>query len=143
MPTFASTVPSTARERQLAGLRPWWQKGQSGNPAVRPAGLARRIRDATNDGEDLVAFMNDVFRDEAEKTADRITAATWLADRCWGKPAQASEPPPSDAAELREQLRALTPEQRHELRQRLMEQLEGQIQNNANDVQERPALPSS
>jgi hypothetical protein len=38
-------------------------KGVSGNPGGRPKGLARRIREETNDGEELVDYMLGVFRD--------------------------------------------------------------------------------
>jgi hypothetical protein len=68
-------------------------KGQSGNPGGRPKGLVRAIREQTGDGEELVAFVLRVFRGEAEGTRlrDRLEAATWLADRGFGKPVQALE----------------------------------------------------
>ena len=67
-------------------------KGQSGNPGGRPRGLVRAVREQTRDGEELVAFMLAVFRGEADaKLRDRIDAATWLADRGFGKPIQAME----------------------------------------------------
>jgi hypothetical protein len=58
------------------------------------------IRDATKDGEELVAFVLKVFRGESIGTgkaanrprlADRLAAATWLADRGFGRPIQAFE----------------------------------------------------
>ena len=67
-------------------------KGQSGNPGGRPRGLVRAVREQTRDGEELVAFMLTVFRGENDaKLRDRIDAATWLADRGFGKPLQAME----------------------------------------------------
>jgi len=54
--------------------------------------LVRAVREQTRDGEELVAFMLAVFRGENDaKLRDRIDAATWLADRGFGKPIQAME----------------------------------------------------
>ena len=65
--------------------------GQSGNPGGRPAGLSGLIRESTNDGAELVEFMLKVFRGElGESVRTRADAATWLADRAFGKPAQTS-----------------------------------------------------
>jgi len=67
--------------------------------------LAVRAREATNDGEELVAFYIKVFRgllDADPQTAEgetkrvpqpvklehRLEAASWLADRGWGRPTQ-------------------------------------------------------
>lgn len=67
-------------------------KGQSGNPGGRPKGLVSAIREQTRDGEELVTFMLRVFRGEAgARLRDRLEAATWLADRGFGKPTQAME----------------------------------------------------
>ena len=105
METTAENSTETAPARPVG--RPF-PKGVSGNAGGRPKGLARRIRDATNDGDDLVAFVLDVFTDEAESTKMRMEAATWLADRGFGKRA----PPPVD--ERRSEVVAL-PETRKEL----------------------------
>jgi hypothetical protein len=55
--------------------------------------LVRAIREQTNDGEELVDLMLKVFRGEVDgaKLRDRMEAATWLADRAFGKPVQALE----------------------------------------------------
>jgi hypothetical protein len=95
-------------------------KGVSGNPGGRPKGLVRRIREQTGDGEELVEYMLGVFRDEGESTKTRVEAASWLADRGFGRPQQTTlieeaEPAimPSEldeeeiAAEMRRRLREL------------------------------------
>jgi hypothetical protein len=66
-----------------AGFRP----GVSGNPAGRPAGLARRVREIVgDDGEAIATFLVEVMNDEGERTRDRLEAARLLGDRGWGKP---------------------------------------------------------
>jgi uncharacterized protein DUF5681 len=66
--------------------------GQSGNPGGRPKGLARRVRELVGDsGESIVQFMVDVLGDDSARTADRLEAAKWLADRGFGKAVQAVE----------------------------------------------------
>jgi hypothetical protein len=63
------------------------------NPGGRPKGLVRAIREQTDDGEHLVEFMLRVFRGEVDDASlrHRMEAATWLADRGFGKPIQALE----------------------------------------------------
>ena len=63
-------------------------KGVSGNPGGRPKGLAKRIRAETRDGEELVEVMLGVLRDKTASRRDTMQAATWLADRGFGKPVQ-------------------------------------------------------
>jgi hypothetical protein len=60
----------------------------SGNPGGRPKGLVRRIREETRDGEELVDYMLAVLRAEGESTSPRVEAASWLADRGFGRPQQ-------------------------------------------------------
>lgn len=69
-------------------------KGVSGNPGGRPRGFVHAIREATNDGDELVQFMLSVLRGEVAGTRlrDRVEAATWLADRGFGRPAPAESP---------------------------------------------------
>ena len=74
-----------AKAKQLANLKPW-VKGSGINPGGRPKGLAERCREATRDGADVVQFMLDVLQGKEDcKTADRLEAAKWFADRGFGK----------------------------------------------------------
>ena len=66
--------------------------GRSGNAGGRPRGLARRVRELVGDnGELILQFMVEVLGDESARTADRLEAARWLADRGFGRAVQAVE----------------------------------------------------
>jgi hypothetical protein len=67
------------------------------NAGGRPRGLAAAARAALgNDGGDLIAFFSAVMRGDRKflgerrpiALRDRMQAATWLADRAYGKPPQ-------------------------------------------------------
>ena len=60
--------------------------GQSGNPGGRPVGFHNYIQEGTSDGSELTDFVLSVFRDENASNKERMDAATWLADRGFGKP---------------------------------------------------------
>jgi hypothetical protein len=71
-----------------AGFTP----GVSGNPGGRPKGLSRRVRELVGEnGEAIAEYMHSVMNDERARTADRLEAAKWLADRGFGKALQALE----------------------------------------------------
>jgi hypothetical protein len=54
----------------------------------KPKGLAEKARAACGNGDELVAFMARVYKDEGAEMRDRIKAVEWLADRGWGKAIQ-------------------------------------------------------
>ena len=91
---------SGGSERKVLG-RPF-EKGKSGNPGGRPAGLMQAIRAETKDGKELAAFAFKVLRGEAiakrkvselgglevvvyPDTRERLEALKWLGDRGFGK----------------------------------------------------------
>lgn len=67
--------------------------GHNGNQGGRPKGLAAYIRDQTGDGVEIVTLMLRVLRGQVRglKPHHRLEAATWLADRGWGKATQTME----------------------------------------------------
>lgn len=85
----------TAARKPPVGRR--FAPGQSGNPGGRAKGLAAYIRKHTKDGAELAQFVLNVLRVEGEfagarlPLALRLDAATWLADRGFGRPVQAQE----------------------------------------------------
>src|SRR5437879_13129750 len=65
--------------------------GTTGNAGGRPKGLMQYVRAKTNDGRTIADFMLSVMADTNRKLDQRMEAATWLADRGFGKPSQVSE----------------------------------------------------
>lgn len=77
--------------------------------------FAKRLRAATNEGQDVAMFLKKVMNDEMESTGHRIDAAKIILDRIIGKPVtttvlEAGEPPREPVLE-QEKLEALTDEQ--------------------------------
>ena len=65
-------------------------KGTSGNPGGRPRGLAACVRENTDGGAEIVELMvsvmrGDVIGGQVPRIRDMMDAATWLADRAFGK----------------------------------------------------------
>ena len=48
-------------------------------------GFHNYIQERTSDGNELTDFVLSVFRDENASNKERMDAATWLADRGFGK----------------------------------------------------------
>jgi hypothetical protein len=122
----------------LANLRPWGP-GQSGNPrggAVTLLHLATRVRQATDDGQSLLDFYLAVLRGEPIPvpgrrsphlpTLDqRMAAASWLADRGWGRAKEVVELVEESSTEHRlAVLRQLSDDERTTLRTILTAALE-------------------
>ena len=77
-------IPNLPQNRDLTGR---FLAGQSGNPGGRPVGIREQIKQRTADGNELVEVVLGVLRDQNASNRERMEAATWLADRGFGKPA--------------------------------------------------------
>ena len=76
--------PETTRIGGVTGKG--FTPGVSGNPGGRPKGLSRRVRELVGeDGGAIAEYMLSVMEDDRARTADRIEAGKWLADRGFGK----------------------------------------------------------
>jgi hypothetical protein len=87
-----------------------FKPGASGNPRGRPKGFGKRIRELTQDGEELIDIALKVARGELtvstpvgkdadmidlEPTArERMDAVKWLADRGWGRAPEVEDDAP-------------------------------------------------
>ena len=50
-------------------------------------GFREQIKESTADGSELVEVVLSILRDQNASNRERMEAATWLADRGFGKPA--------------------------------------------------------
>ena len=65
-----------------------WTKGQSGNPGGRPR-IVETVRDIARESTELaVETLRQICADSAAPHAARVSAASALLDRAWGKPMQ-------------------------------------------------------
>lgn len=86
-----SLVQNNSRTTRRGGVTgAGFVPGISGNPGGRPKGLSRRVRELVGeDGEAIAEYMFFVMSDDKARTADRLEAAKWLADRGFGRSVQA------------------------------------------------------
>ena len=78
----------TVTARNLQNLKPF-PKGQSGNPAGRPR-IIGEIRDlARTHAEDAIAALAEIATDRSGPPSARVSAASELLNRGYGRPPQA------------------------------------------------------
>jgi hypothetical protein len=78
----------TVTARNLQNLKPF-PKGQSGNPAGRPR-IIGEIRDlARTHAEDAIAALAEIAADRSAPPSARVSAASELLNRGYGRPPQA------------------------------------------------------
>lgn len=70
-------------EASLANLRPW-QPGQSGSPGFQPKGYRRVLHLARKNSPEAMQTIVDLLHDPDPRV--RLTAATAILERAWGKP---------------------------------------------------------
>jgi len=95
--------PATTAFLKTGILRVRFVKGQSGNPGGRPKAL-REVEEIAREHSPLaIRTLSTIAGDEAAPPAARVSAASILLDRAWGRPAQtihAKHSDESDASEL-------------------------------------------
>lgn len=82
------TKPQNRPEQVARTNRGQFRKGQSGNPGGRPKTVGH-VRDlAQAHTEDAIRALVGVIKSTKAPPAARVSAATALLDRGWGRPAQ-------------------------------------------------------
>ena len=102
-----STAPEN-RDETRPDLATRWKPGVSGNPGGRPKGSAKAVREALGGSpSELAHGLLEIFRDEKQRSADRIAAGRELWDRGWGKAPAFASVEGGDPLELDEVSRAI------------------------------------
>ena len=65
-----------------------WSKGQSGNPGGRPKGVAEVEQLARTHAPEAIAALVKIVKSEKSPPQARVSAASVLLDRGYGKPRQ-------------------------------------------------------
>jgi hypothetical protein len=125
------------------------------NGGGRPQGLARLAREAVGDGQDLIQFFAAVLRGDRKflkerriALRDRMQAATWLADRAFGRAVQVVEipedPQQEQVQEVRQELRAMPVELREAVGRWLLERRNQRLraQREAIEAKVRTLMPA-
>ena len=76
-------MPSAA---SLANLKPPWQPGEGGNGKLNNRGYNTVLKAARTLSTEAVQVLAECIRDPNAPWPSRITAATTILDRAWGKP---------------------------------------------------------
>jgi len=111
-------------------------------------GLAKLAREAVGDGEDLITFFAAVLRADRKYLGerrvalrDRMAAATWLADRAFGKSVQVIEIPEDPKEEqiqvMRQQIVEMPPALREQLGRWLLERRNSRLRAEREAVEAR------
>jgi hypothetical protein len=79
-------IPTQTNPPQNRDLTGGFIAGQNGNPGGHPVGFSEQIKESTMSGSELVEVVLSVLRDANASNRERMDAATWLADRDFGKP---------------------------------------------------------
>ena len=72
----------------------------SGFVTITQLAFRTHIRDHTAEGKELIDYVLSEFCDQTASNRERMDAATWLADRGFGKPAPVREPDAPDIGDF-------------------------------------------
>ncbi len=80
-----------------------WKKGESGNPGGMPKGMGEVKKLARQYTADAIKCLVDIMSDNDKPSASRVSAATALLDRGYGRPVQQLEVgKPGDFSDMQE-----------------------------------------